>query len=130
MSDGQWVSKLHTELPILNDFEKTSMPALDQPPPIICSIVREQIGDRLHLHGRVIGRQDARGNFSLRVVKTGPSGSSSTAQSGTFSTPANAETLVGLASFNMEPGAHFTADLSLRVEGQTYGCRLRDEDAR
>jgi hypothetical protein len=106
------------------------MPTLDQPPPIICSIVQEQIGDRLQLRGRVIGRQETQGNFSLRVIKTGPSGSSSTAQSGTFSTQANAETLVGMASFNMEPEAHFTADLSLRVEGQTYSCRLRDEDAR
>ena len=106
------------------------MPTLDQPPPIICSIVQEQIGDRLQLQGRVIGRQDAQGNFSLRVVKTGPSGSSATAQSGIFSTLANAETLVGTASLNMEPGAHFTADLSLRFNGQTCSCRLRDEDAR
>ena len=59
---------------------------------------------RTQLRGCVIGRQKTQGNFSRRVIKTGPSGSSTTAQSGTFSTPANAETLVGMASFNMEPG--------------------------
>ena len=40
--------------------------------------------------------------------------------------PANKETLVGFASFNMEQGAHFTADFSLRVGEQTYTCKSGD----
>jgi len=66
---------------------------LDQPPPIICSIVQEEISNRLQLRGRVISRQETQGNFSLRVIKNGPSGSSTIAQSGNFSTSANAETI-------------------------------------
>jgi hypothetical protein len=108
------------------------MPALDQPPPIICSIVQEQIGNRLQLHGRAIGRQETQGNFSLRVIKIGQSGSSSTAQSGTFSTQANAETLVGMASFNMEPEAHLrrTSASGSRGKHIVAGCatKTRDED--
>jgi hypothetical protein len=106
------------------------MPPVDQPPAIVCSIVQEEIGDRLQLRGRVIATQKAQGDFSLRVVKTASSGSSTIAQSGTFSTRANAETLLGLARFNMEPGARFTAELSLRVGQQTYSCESHDGGSR
>ncbi len=102
------------------------MAAFDQPPPIVCSIVQKEIGNRLELRGRVISRQETQGNFSLHVIKNGPSGSSTIAQSGTFSTSANAETMLGLASFNMELGAHFRANFSLRAGEQTYSCELRD----
>ncbi len=50
------------------------------------------------LRGRVISRQQTQGNYSLHVIKIGPSGSSTIAQSGTFSTSANAETMLGLFS--------------------------------
>jgi len=106
------------------------MAPVDQPPAIVCSIVQEEIGDRLQLRGRVIAVQQTQGNFSLRVVKSGSSGSSTIAQSGTFSAPANAETLLGSASFNLEPGAHFTAELSLQVGEQTYNCESHDEGSR
>jgi hypothetical protein len=38
--------------------DEKSMAALDQPPLIICSIVQEQIGNRLQLRGRVMSRQE------------------------------------------------------------------------
>jgi hypothetical protein len=55
------------------------MAALDQPPPIICSIVQEEIA------GWPCD-QSARnaGNFSLRVIKNRPSGSSTIAQGRKF----------------------------------------------
>jgi hypothetical protein len=102
------------------------MAALDQPPSIICSIVQQEIGDRLQLRGRLTGAQEAQGHYSLRIVRTGPSGSSTINQGGRFSAPANTETLVGFASFNMEPGARYTAEFSLRVSDQTYVCESRD----
>jgi isoquinoline 1-oxidoreductase alpha subunit len=67
-----------------------STAAVDQSPPIICSIVQEGIGNRLQLRGRVISRQETQ---RLHVIKNGPSDSSTIAQSRTFSTSANAETL-------------------------------------
>jgi hypothetical protein len=102
------------------------MAILDQPPSIMCSIVQQEIGDRLQLRGRLTGAHEAQGHYSLRIVKTGPSGSSTINQGGPFSAPANTETLVGFASFNMEPGARFTAEFSLRVGDQTYICESRD----
>ena len=97
------------------------MAAADQPPPIVCSIVRQDLSDRLQLRGRVIGRVEVQGDFSLQVIKTGPSGSSAIRQSGTFSIPENRERLLGLRTFNLSAGDHFT-ELSLHVDGQTYTC--------
>lgn len=103
--------------------------ATDQAPPFVCSIVRQDIGDLLQIRGRVNGRPEARGNFSLHVLKTGPSGSSTISQSGTFSVPESREKLLGLATFNMRAGDHFTAELSLWVDGQTYACKSTDESS-
>jgi hypothetical protein len=102
---------------------KMTNTATDQSPPFVCSIVRQDIGDLLQIRGRVNGRPEARGNFSLQVLKTGPSGSSTMSQSGTFSVPESREKLLGLATFNMTAGDHFTAELSLWVDGQTYTCK-------
>jgi hypothetical protein len=106
------------------------MTPLDQPPPIICSIVKQEGHERVQLRGRLVGRETAKGTFSLRVEKSGPSGSSTIAQSGTFSTAPNQEKLVGLASFNMEPSAHYKAELSLRVGNQVYKCESREGESR
>jgi hypothetical protein len=103
--------------------------ATDQAPPFVCSIVRQDIGDLLQIRGRVKGRPEARGNFSLQVLKTGPSGSSTICQSGTFIVPESHEKLLGLATFNMRAGDHFTAELSLRVDGQTYTCKSTHESS-
>ena len=98
------------------------MAPVDQAPPIVCSIVQQEIGDRVQLRGRLTSRVEAQGRYSFRIVKTGPSGSSTVNQGGQFSAPANTETLVGFASFNLEPGARFTAQMSLRVGDRTTLC--------
>jgi len=100
---------------------------LDQPPPIVCSIIQQHVDHRVQVRGRVVGRQEAQGIFSLQVIKSGPSGSSTISQSGTFSIDAGREKLLGHAVFNREPGVHFTAELNLRVDKQTYTCRSSDE---
>ena len=108
---------------------KMTNTATDQSPPFVCSIVRQDIGDLLQIRGRVNGRPEARGKFSLQVLKTGPSGSSTMTQSGTFSVPESREKLLGLATFNMTAGDHFTAELSLWVDGQTYTCKSTDKNS-
>jgi hypothetical protein len=108
---------------------KTSMAPIDQPPPIVCSIIQQDVGNRLQIRGRVIGRQGAHGNFSLQIVKTGPSGSSNLSQSGTFSIPENREKLLGLATFNMTPKDHFTANLTIHLNGQIFTCKSTDKKA-
>jgi hypothetical protein len=98
------------------------MAAIDQPPTVVCSVVREQTGDRLQIRGRLIGQEDLRGTYSLRIRKIGPSGSSTVNQGGPFSASANAESFVGLANFNTEPGTTIVAEFSLLVGDQTHVC--------
>jgi hypothetical protein len=98
------------------------MAPVDQAPPIVCSIVQQEIGDRVQLRGRVMSGEETQGRYTFRIVKTGPSGSSTVSQGGAFAAPANRETLVGLASFNLEPGAQFAAQMSLQIGDRTVLC--------
>jgi hypothetical protein len=68
-----------------------------------CMTKYEQIAavhDHVQIRGRVVGRQEAQGVFSLQVIKSGPSESSTINQSGTFSIDVGGENLLGLAVFN------------------------------
>lgn len=102
------------------------MTALDQPPAIVCSIAREQADDRVRIRGRLVAREETKGSYSLRIERSGPSGSSTVNQGGPFTAVAETETFVGLASFNAEPGATFVADFTLRVGEHTYRCDAGD----
>ena len=106
------------------------MAGIDQPPAIVCSVVREQAGDRLQIRGRLVGQEDFEGTYSLKIKKDGPSGSSSVNQGGPFSAAANNEIFVGLASFNTEPGATFVTELTLHIGDKTYTCGSPDGEAK
>jgi hypothetical protein len=41
---------------------------------------------------------------------------------GRFTAPANVETFVGLANFNVEPGATYNTDFSVTVGDRMYRC--------
>lgn len=100
------------------------MAALDQAqtPALVCSVVRENLGSTVRLRGRLVGQEDTQGTYSLRISKTGPAGATSINQGGQFSAPSNTETLVGLATMSVEPGASYAAHLSLRIGSHTYTC--------
>jgi hypothetical protein len=48
--------------------EDSDMLPLDQPPPIVCSIVERHVGQRVQIRGRAVGSEKAQGIFSLQVV--------------------------------------------------------------
>lgn len=98
------------------------MTAVDQPPVIECAVHQDEAGGRLRLRGRLVSSRDASGTYSLRIVKSGPSGSSNINMGGAFSATANVETFVGLANFNVEPGAKYKAEFNLNVGQQAYAC--------
>ena len=106
------------------------MAPVDQPPPINCSIIRRESGNRVQLRGRLTSREAAQGHYSFRVHESGPSGSSNVNQDGPFSAPANTETLVGSASFNLAPNIQLTARLSLQAGGRVYNCEQSDGGSR
>jgi hypothetical protein len=106
------------------------MAALDQPPPIVCVIVREEAGDRVQLRGRVVSPEAGQGTYSLHVIKTGPAGSSNIHMGGPFTLAANVETFVGLANFNVDRNASYTTDFTVTMNDRTYRCALPDGDSK
>lgn len=104
------------------------MAALDHPPQIACAVVREVVGDKVQLRGRVVSLEAGEGSYSLHIIKSGPAGSSNIQMGGPFSFTAGAETYVGLAHFNVELNARYTTDFSVIVNNQTYNCPLPNGD--
>lgn len=102
------------------------MATLDKPPPIVCAIFREDIGDRVTLSGRVRSSQAGHGVYSLNIVKTGPAGTSNMKMGGPLIFAANVETFVGLANFNVDRDASYTTDFTVTVNDRLYRCGLPD----
>jgi hypothetical protein len=99
------------------------MAGIDQaPPPIICTLAQETVGSSVQLRGRVVSQQDAHGEYHLKVIKTGPSGSTNLNQSGAFSATANTETYVGSTRIGLEQGAEYQVQFLIVVNGTTYQC--------
>ena len=98
------------------------MAPIDQSPPIACSIVEQSSAQGVQLRGRLMSQEAVQGRYWFRILKTGPSGSSTINQSGAFAASANAETQVGFADFSLEPGADFTVEFRLLVGDQAYRC--------
>jgi hypothetical protein len=100
------------------------MAALDQPPQVACVIVREEVGDKVQMQGRVLSPESGQGTYSLHIVKAGPAGSSNIKMGGPFVLAANVETFVGLANFNIDRNATYTTDFTVTVNDRTYRCSL------
>jgi hypothetical protein len=60
-------------------------PSASEPPSVQCSIVEEHTRGMVHLHGVIIATRDITGQFTLRVMKTGPGSMANLSQAGTFS---------------------------------------------
>ena len=98
-------------------------PSASEPPVVQCSVVEEHTRGVVHLHGVVIATHDITGQFTLRVIKTGPGGMANLSQAGTFSASANRKVSVGQSMISLEPGALFKASLEIEAGGRTYECR-------
>ena len=102
-------------------------PSASEPPAVHCSVVEEHTNGVVHLHGVVIATRDITGQFSLRVMKTGPGGMANLSQAGTFSASAHRKVSVGQSTISVEPGAEYTASLEIEAGGRTYRCRAGGE---
>ena len=106
------------------------MPISDQaqPPGIVCSVLEEASGSGVRLRGRVNGPGDITGTYSFQITKTGPAGSSTISQGGQVSAPAHTETFLGSATLSVEPGASYTARLTINVNGNAFTCTSNQGD--
>ncbi len=106
------------------------MAALDQSPQIVCVVVRENVGDKVQVRGRVVSPEAGQGIYSLHVVRSGPAGSSNIKMGGPVTFDANTETYVGLANFNVDPNADYKTEFSVTVNDRTYNCSLPNGESK
>ena len=82
-----------------------------EPPALRCELTRQVTAGTVSLSGLVFTTDPRSGTYQLRVVKTGPSGSSVLNQGGAFATTPPEASAVGHLTFSVEVGANYTAHL-------------------
>jgi hypothetical protein len=92
-------------------------------PALICTLHEQRANGTVALEGEVTTASEAAGHYRLRVKKTGPAGSTSTNQEGSFPAPAPSKSRVGHSTFSLEPGAHFEAVLTVQQSNRSAECR-------
>src|SRR3954454_2455703 len=98
-------------------------PSASEPPAVQCSVVEEHTNGMVHLHGVIIATRDITGQFTLRVMKTGPGGMANLSQAGTLSAFSNRKLSVGQSTISVEQGAEYSSSLEMEAGGRTYRCR-------
>ena len=82
-----------------------------EPPALRCELTRQVTAGTVSLTGLVFTTDPRSGTYQLRVVKTGPSGSSVLNQGGAFATTPPQASAVGHLTFSVEVGANYKAHL-------------------
>ncbi len=89
--------------------------------PIRCEIQTLERGGQLTLKGVVLSEQKIDGSYQFSVSNKGRNGSSNIQQGGEFFATANKSAVIGKVVLNAS-GASYDAQLSIRVDGETYDC--------
>lgn len=84
-----------------------------EPPALRCELTRQVTAGTVSLTGLVFTAEPRSGTYRLRVVKTGPSGSSTLNQGGAFTTVPPQASAIGHLTFSVEVGANYKASLSV-----------------
>jgi hypothetical protein len=90
--------------------------------PLRCEIRREGVSGAVGLTGVVVSSRRIVGAFRFTATKSGPAGTSNTAQSGRFALDADKEKIVGHIQIGLERDAHVIGELSIRSD-DGFECR-------
>ncbi len=80
--------------------------------------------NQITLRGRIAAETPASGNYSLKVVKTGVSGTSQIKQAGVYSALPQQPTFVGSVVLDYRPGTNYNANLVVSNGDASYACDL------
>lgn len=94
------------------------------PPALHCELTQQVRGGTVSITGLVTTSDPRTGTYQLRIMKTGPAGTSILNQGGAFATSPPGVSAVGHMAFTVEAGANYKArlrvtsgDISAECEG-------------
>lgn len=95
-----------------------------EPPALRCELTQQVTGGTVSITGLIFASEPRSGTYQLRVVKTGPSGSSTLNQGGAFAAAPSQASAIGHLTFSVEVGAQYKA--SLRVASGEMSAECED----
>jgi hypothetical protein len=98
-----------------------------EPPSLRCTLTQHVENGTVSLGGQVFSDSVRAGTYKLKVVKSGPSGSSILNQGGLFEIDPSRAGKVGEMTFSLEVGARFHAHLVVISDGKTAECEDGNE---
>ncbi|TXM64371.1 hypothetical protein FV222_02510 [Methylobacterium sp. WL103] len=98
-----------------------------EPPALRCTLTQNVENGTVSLGGMVFSDSVRGGSYRLKVVKSGPSGSSILNQGGLFEIDPPQASKIGEMTFSLEVGARFHAHLVVMSDGKTAECEDGNE---
>lgn len=92
------------------------------PPALRCELTQQINGGTISITGLVYASVAGAGTYQLRVVKSGPAGTSTLNQGGAFTAKPPEASTVGRLDFSVEAGAGYTAHLRVVSGGSSAEC--------
>ena len=92
------------------------------PPALRCELTQQVNGGTISITGLVYASAAGAGTYQLRVVKSGPSGTSTLNQGGAFTIQPPEASTVGRMAISVEAGAGYTAHLRVASGGSSAEC--------
>lgn len=92
------------------------------PPALRCELTQQVRNGTVSITGLVYASETRAGTYQLRVVKSGPAGTSTLNQGGAFSIKPPEASAVGHLAFSVEAGAGYTAHLRVASDGSSAEC--------
>lgn len=92
------------------------------PPALRCELTQQVNGGTISITGLVYAPVAGSGTYQLRVVKSGPAGTSTLNQGGAFTVQPPQASRVGNLAISVEAGAGYTAHLQVSSGGSSAEC--------
>jgi hypothetical protein len=89
---------------------------------LTCELIASEETGKILFEGLVAGEAETAGRYTLEITKTGPAGSVTSRQGGSFLAKPPVSTVLGRIAITLEDGAGYKAVLMVDAEGRSYVC--------
>lgn len=90
--------------------------------PLSCRLTSEGADGKVLFQGLVAPEAEVAGQYRFEITKTGPAGSVTSRQGGSFLAKPPLVNVLGQTAISLEAGADYRATLVIEAGGRTYEC--------
>jgi hypothetical protein len=98
--------------------------------PLSCRLTAEGMDGKVFFQGLVAAEAEIAGQYRFEITKTGPAGSVTSRQGGSFLTRPPGSNILGQTVISLEAGADYKATLVIEAGGRSYSCEKMGSGSR